>query len=197
MAQKVTPDQRLLLTLLDYDPGTGLLTWKARAADMFGEAERSKEHRAANWNSKNAGREAFGVISPNGYKAGKIGSDRFYAHRLIWKMVHGVEPEHIDHINGVRTDNRLVNLRSVPRVLNNRNMRRSMRASLVPGVRPSLTAGKWVSVISLNNQTKHLGTFKSFDEAVAARKEAERQNGFHPNHGRSHAKPHRLSTPPE
>ena len=106
-------------------------------------------------------------------------------HRLIWKMVHGYWPKEIDHINGNRTDNRLSNLRECDRATNNRNTAVSKRnTSGVIGVSWYKETGKWRSNIKKSGKQIHLGLFDSLLDAVAARKSAERELGFHRNHGR-------------
>ncbi len=92
----------------------------------------------------------------------------------------------IDHINGDRTDNRICNLRDVTSAGNSCNRRRQDRnTSGVTGVAWDKRASRWQARIGLNGKQKYLGYFDSLDEAVAARKAAELELGFHPNHGRA------------
>lgn len=44
-------------------------------------------------------------------------------------------------------------------------------------------ARKWMAYVQVNKKRKHLGLFDSIDEAVAARRQAEKENNYHPNHG--------------
>jgi hypothetical protein len=90
----------------------------------------------------------------------------------------------IDHINGNRQDNRIENLRDVPRSLNQRNSKlQNNNRSGVSGV--FWRANRWEARIYLvSGQRKHLGRFKTFEEAVAVRKQAEMECGYHENHGR-------------
>lgn len=99
-------------------------------------------------------------------------------HRCISKPT---KHEHVDHINGDTLDNRKSNLRNVDRSENQRNMSKSRaNKSGVTGVFWSNRDKRWVATIS----TTRLGSFINFDDAVAARKEAEVAHGFHSNHGR-------------
>lgn len=109
-----------------------------------------------------------------------------YAHRLAWAMVHGGWPEEpLDHINGDRTDNRIANLRAVPQKLNCRNCRISKNnRSGANGVYWSNGRRKWVAQIMVDYRTRYLGIFETIEAAIKARKAAEREAGFHPNHGR-------------
>lgn len=185
MAAKALPPQSELLQLLRYEPDTGKLVWRERTADMFsGKTPRRSASLCDLWNARYAEQEAFTSVA-DGYRIGSVNGSNFKAHRIIWRMAHGVEPDEIDHINGLRTDNRLSNLRDVSLQVNARNKRRlANRASEVTRVHLWDHDGKnqyWVASIS----SRCLGYFHSFDDAVAARRAAEVTYGFHPNHGRN------------
>lgn len=168
---RALPSQERLLELLDYDPADGLLFWKPRNS-------------TAMRNNSFAGREAFTAVA-NGYRTGSVDGVTYRAHRIIWKIVYGSDPEDIDHINGDRQDNRLANLRSVSRSDNMRNAQlRSNNSSGVVGVTYNRERRKWVAQIKDGKQ-RVIGRFDSFDEAVSARQSAEREAGFHANHGRA------------
>ena len=75
-----------------------------------------KETGVFTWKSPKQGRKmgvAVGSKSPSGYLVITIGQKSYWAHRLAWIYCHGEIQENmvIDHINGVRNDNRIVNLR--------------------------------------------------------------------------------------
>jgi HNH endonuclease len=181
MAAKPLPDQALLLKLLRYEPESGKLYWREREPKMFSDSVRPKERLAAAWNAKCAGHEAFTALS-GGYRHGAIFGDRFRAHRVIWMLRYGFDPEFIDHINGDRADNRLCNLRNVSRSENNANL--SIRKDSphgVPGI-VLMPGGRWCSRITKGGAIHHLGTFPNKDEAIAARRRAEIDMGFHANH---------------
>lgn len=128
------------------------------------------------------GVEAF-TSQSRGYLRTNRGGRFFFAHRVAWKLVHDSDPEHIDHINGDKSDNRIVNLRSVDQQTNNRNMRVSRsNKSGHPGV--YFSANRWRARIKVNRRYIALGAFLDRGAAVSARKAAEQQYGFHPNHGR-------------
>ena len=107
-------------------------------------------------------------------------------HRLIWKLVTGRDPEtEIDHINGVRTDNRWLNLREVSIQGNGRNMQRQKRnLSGTTGVLWDASRERWAAAIVVDYVTIHLGRFVELNDARNARKAAEKQYNFHKNHGR-------------
>lgn len=184
MAAKALPSQSLLLQLLRYDPETGKLFWRERPASMFALSQRD-DRMGRTWNTRYAHKEALTAIGTHGYRSGSIGKAKFLAHRVIWKLVTGEEPEQIDHINHIRLDNRLANLRASDVVENARNMtRRRDNSSGVTGVHWHKPGNKWRAQIKSRGGKISLGLFDEFDQAVAARRAAEVEYGFHENHGR-------------
>ena len=171
-------------SLLEYHPETGALVWRVRSAENFKDGGHKIAHNVAKWNGKHAGRPAFTATKSDGYKHGAIFGRNYTAHRVIWKMIHGVDAEDVDHINGDRADNRLANLRSVARSLNARNAARAPgRTNPGTGVRRT-TNGKWQAYIMLGRKFISLGSHETPETALAIRKAAEAAYGFHPNHGR-------------
>jgi hypothetical protein len=162
-----------LASLLSYDPQTGVLSWKPRSGG--GKNDR--------FNRKYGGKAA-------GYTSGiyhRILFKRvlFTGHRIAWFMHYGEEPsDQIDHINGDKLDNRISNLRVVGTKENARNRPlRSDNKTGVNGVYPT-QFGTWYAQACVDGKNKHIGTFKTFDEAVEARMASQTAIGFHPNHGR-------------
>lgn len=175
----------ILRSCVDYDPDTGAMTFKAIPAEILQPRVRSSVTRARLRNTICAGKPAFASPSGNGYLKGLFLGKRYYAHRVAWAITYGAWPKIIDHINGNRSDNRIVNLRSVDSVDNSRNSSRPItNSSGVVGVRWSKPCGKWSARIMVNKSEKHLGVFEKFEDAVAARKRAEQAFGYHQNHGR-------------
>jgi len=179
-------DPALLRKLLRYDAETGKLYWLVRTPDLFAHSDNADAD-CRRFNTQFAGKEAMYADSAgHGYCTGAIFNRQFLTHRVIWALVHGEWPIFIDHINGIRTDNRLCNLRSVSRQENMRNARRPRtNKSGVIGVYWASHASLWRASIKVNGKNQHLGYFKSLGEAAAARTRAEREIGFHPNHGRA------------
>jgi len=126
-----------------------------------------------------------------GYQSIRVGSRQtvrhYYAHRLIWLMVYGEWPDgDIDHLNGVRNDNRIENLRLVSPSLNNRNrIMQSNNTSGVNGVWWSKYAGKWAAEIQINRKKIHLGYFDCKYHAASVRHFAQEiEGGFTARHGK-------------
>lgn len=181
---KDVPTPEMLRKLLSYNPETGILTWKWRDQFWF---KRSKDWRG--WNTRYAGKEALASLDTNGYKHGSIevlGLRKTVAHRVVFAIYYKHWPNDcVDHINGIRNDNRILNLREVTSRENNWNMARSTNnTSGVTGVGWNSRDSSWLAYIEVNLRRKYLGQFPTFDEAVAARKAAERRYNFHKNHGR-------------
>ena len=158
---------------LRYEPETGKLFWK-RCDEMPNW-----------WNGRFAGKEAMTARCGNGYLTGAVNSTVYMAHRIAWSIYSGLHPAgEIDHINHVRDDNRICNLRMVSGSANCMNRTKAANnTSGVTGVGWDRSKTRWVAHIKKNGKYKALGAFRSFAEAVAARKEAEKMFGFHPNHG--------------
>ena len=98
----------------------------------------------------------------------------------------GDDANAVDHINGEPSDNRWCNLRNVSLSENLKNARLPKHnKSGVVGVQWDSRRRKWVAQIKSESVNHVLGRFNSFEAAAAARKQAERELGFHENHGRS------------
>ena len=175
------PSQEVLVQILEYKPATGDLIWKHRSASFF-----TSQKAADSWNRRYSGKPAMTSIAANGYAYGSVMGVSYKAHRIIWVLVYGEEPFEVDHINGVRNDNRLENLRNVSRSENSRNMKiRSDNTSGHFGVYYMKHRGTWFANYKVDGVITHLGSYNSKDEAIAARQRAEASQGFHENHGRS------------
>lgn len=184
MAAKALPPQDVLRQMLDYDPATGVLTWKERGPEWFSGGERPEVSRKI-WNTKNAGNPALNTPHGNGYVVGRILGVKYFAHRVAYKMYYEFDPVDIDHINGNRSDNRIANLRSVTRSENNKNKTiSSLNTSGHVGVSFDKYSGKWRAYIWRGNKKFSLGSYDDFPSAITARKSAQDAFGFHSNHGR-------------
>lgn len=182
---KPTPPKEKLSQMLDYNPDTGVLTWKSRAPESFTSNELTRGLMAMRWNAMFSGKEAGSTSRDGFYRKVTIEGEAYLAHRLIWKMVHDDEPADIDHINGDKNDNRLSNLRSVTHGVNMRN--KSMyvnNQSGTTGVEFHNRDAVWTAKIGSGNKQIYLGSFQTKDEAIACRIGAEVILAYHANHGR-------------
>ena len=140
--------------LFDYRPD-GFLIWKVRKG-----------------NKAIAGCVA-GTFNQNVYSDVMIDGKFYKSHRLIWLWHHGYMPEGcLDHINRVKSDNRIENLREASRSCNVRNTgNRATNKSGVKGVYRH--RNRWRAHITVNGKTYHIGTHYLFEEAVLHRLAAE------------------------
>lgn len=181
---KKLPSQETLKELLDYNPDTGIFTWKYRDEKYFQNGKYSSDRLAKTWNAKNAGKTAFTSVSVRGYLQARILGKAYIAHRVAWKWLYDEEPEAIDHQNHDRTDNREINLRAASYALNNKNRGLGTNnTSGYTGVHWCKQRNIWKAKLKINKHVIHLGSFKTIEEAVKARKQADVKYGFHENHG--------------
>lgn len=177
MASKALLSPDILRQLLTYDPDTGKLFWNERSSDFFLSNERNSEDSARAWNRKFSGREALYAVGTSGYLQGSLLGRNCRAHRAAWAIYHGEWPtEHIDHVNGVRADNRICNLRQATRSQNlcNRGAP-SHNTSGFKGVYWSAREKKWHVQICFGGKRKSMGYFKDKADAVSAYAQAARQ----------------------
>jgi hypothetical protein len=168
---------------LSYDPENGSLVWNELSEKFFGGDLKA----CLTWNKRNAGRLALESVCKRGYKRGMVLGVAFHAHRICWAIHYGKFPsDGIDHISGEKADNRISNLRDVGQTENTKNKSiPKQNSSGIIGVSWSKKYGKWIAQIGHEGRKLHLRRHERKEDAVKARKEAERRLGFHPNHGRA------------
>jgi hypothetical protein len=159
-----------------YDPKTGEF-WRTFKFDSWG-------------NVTEVNRLIVGKNN-RGYRWLKLFDKVYLVHRLVFLYMTGKHPTNeVDHINGDRLDNRWKNLRQCDAFTNSRNQ--GVRKDCTSGVRgvnynttkSSRSLKRWVARISHKGERITLGNFETFEEAVAARRKAEIDFGYHPNHAR-------------
>jgi len=176
--------QAYLKECLDYDPLTGIFTWKYRPS--------CSKHRNTRFTGKVAG--YTGARPYNGSVITQIRLDGklHAAARLAWFYVTGTWPVgELDHINHDSTDNRFANLRDVSHKENMKNVsKRRTNTSGATGVSWIERSKKWrASIGTKSRRFIYGGQFDTFDEAVAKRKELEAKYNFHANHGAEKRQP--------
>jgi len=143
--------QSALKENLDYDQGTGFFTRKKNVGGRkIGDICRCKHH------------EGYIVISVKGFT--------YHANRLAVLYMTGRWPvEHVDHINGVRDDDRWCNLREATNAENTRNKKKhSNNTSGFKGVYLKKDRNKWGARITVNGDQIHLGYFDDINDANKA-----------------------------
>lgn len=149
--------------VLDYDPTTGLFTWKIHTHSRRGKI-------------------VPGTIAGTDDKQGrvqiKVAGKSYRAHRLAFLFMTGRMPpkgKDVDHINGVDSDNRWLNLRPAKRGQNNWNNHkvRANSKSGKTGVSWVTRLGKWLARVKVNGVAIDIGHFAKLKDAIKARQEAE------------------------
>lgn len=161
--------------LLHYDPGTGVLTWRARA----GRGMQAAGSLAGNIIKQPQARTQYRVTSVN-YR-------NYTNQRLCWLLYYGEWPKgEVDHEDHDGLNNRIDNLRDTTHQKNRQNSRLYVtNTSGHHGVRWVPAAGRWESQIGVGaGRHKYLGRFVNIEDAIAARVAAEIKYGYHTNHGR-------------
>lgn len=175
--QKESITQAELKALLDYDPETGIFRRKVCRG------------------GKQIGRIA-GYMHHTGYRYMEINNKHYALHRLAWLYTYGYLPDNqVDHINGVRNDNRVANLRLATKSQQAQNKAvYSNSTTKLPGVAVHKASGKYAARINVNGKQIWLGVFDTVEEAWKARVEAKaKYHGFAPeDRGASFA----AATPP-
>lgn len=166
----------LLHQFFEYNPQTGALVWRAQSCDHC--------DGWSYWNTRYAGKSAL-ATNQHGYLRGTFQGRTYSRHRIIWAIMTGVWPDnYIDHINGIRSDNRWCNLRDAPQNINMKNKRMYRNnTSGCTGVKREGGSSKWKAEIKHNGTLIRLGTFEDYSSAVRARKDAEARFGFSRRHG--------------
>ena len=146
--------------IFDYDPLTGVLRWRVSIG------HRGKLGSSAGWEQG------------NGYLRISASGERLYVHRLAWFLVTGSWPEkEIHHINGIRLDNRIANLRAASRTLNAQNLQGRGKRNTSGFLGGSLFRrdDTFKAQIVVRGKNRHIGYYKTPAAAHAAYLEAKRR----------------------
>ena len=161
--------QEELKKLVKYDRSTGVFNWVNCAG------------------TKKDPNRPLGYKHGFGYLIIDINNKKYMAHRLAWLYENGFMPkDHLDHINGIKTDNRIENLREATNQENQFNSKlRIDNSSGIKGVHWHKDINKWIARIRTGSRKRlYLGSFDSLDLAAAAVNNARlKYHGEFANHG--------------
>lgn len=155
----MTLTQDRLKTLLLYDQETGVFTNRITRSNAV------------------VGEIAGYLHAPSGYWHIMLDYRKYKAHRLVWLYRHGHWPRfQLDHINGNRGDNRLVNLRECTGSQNGMNAKlKTNNTSGYKGVYWDKANERWRPFVAVDGKNRFLGRFKCLQEAVIIREAAARE----------------------
>lgn len=179
----VSPTQERVRELFNYDPQSGELIVRERPSAEYGNPASYARH------LKRVGKAA-GCTHKSGYRTIHVDGAYYPAHKVVWLHVIGEWVNYpageIDHINGIRSDNRIQNLRKCTKSMNQRNaaMRINNRSGVI-GVNWVTSKQRWVARIWDGPHHRYLGQFADIEDARIARAKAERELGYHAGHGKS------------
>lgn len=146
------PDQSLskIKEILRYEPDTGKFFW----VKTVGPAKKGTE---------------AGGLNNHGYVRIRVFGKKVFAHRLAWLFSYGEWPtDELDHVNAIRDDNRINNLRVADRSKNSHRAKKTLSSSGFRGVyehpQKMHTEKRWMARAS----RKHIGLYSSPEEAYKA-----------------------------
>jgi hypothetical protein len=158
------PSAKFLNSLLDYDPATGRLIWRIKPGQ-------SKVEKI--FNTRYARKEP-GAFNTCGHRQLRINGRLTLAHRIIWKMMTGLEPpNHLDHIDGNPSNNRWINLRAATSCSNTWNRKTNQNNTsgypCIYRMHTKLPTSKKFRVLMMSNgRRKLVGDFHTIEQAKAA-----------------------------
>lgn len=150
------PALETLCSLFKYDPESGDIFWIAPGKGKIK-------------------KKAAGTQELSGYIGIVINGKRIRAHIIAWALYHNKWPDdQLDHINSVKCDNRIENLREATNKQNGKNFKiKSNNKSGVTGVTYDKINNKWRSTIKVDGKQISLGRFIHIEDAIKARRESE------------------------
>lgn len=144
-----------LCDVFKYDPETGFIFWSKPRKGIL----------------KNG---VAGTITKRGYVSVMVDGKKLYRHRIAWALTHGEFPHcPIDHINGIKGDDRIENLRLATYSQNGYNRgKTSHNKTGFKGVHVVKRSGKFRSRITVNKEVFTLGVFDTSEDAAEAYQKA-------------------------
>ena len=156
MTRELTADR--LREVLHYAPDTGVFTWLVKTSTRIKVGD------------------VAGSASARGYVWVRVDGVLLLAHRLAFLWMTGEwPPQFVDHINGVRDDNRWSNLRPATRAENNQNQRRARSDNKLGLLGVCRYRNRFRATIAVDGQRIHIGTFDAPEQAHAAYLKTKRE----------------------
>ena len=154
------PDIEIINELFTYCPQTGVLT------------------RAISTASNARAGDTVGSVDRYGYLRARAMGAEYKVHRIIWKIIHGIEPiGEIDHIDGNPANNRADNLRLASRRENAHNTRLFRNnTSGHKGISWNVTSKRWDARLAMGGGIVFRGRYVELQDAIEAVKEARKTN---------------------
>lgn len=169
------PTQSYLNECFSYDPLTGVVMWRERPREHF---KSDGSHKIVN--ARCANKQAFTSVDKDGYLITTLNGKQVKAHRVIWKMIYGTEPKHIDHDDHNRANNAQLNLKESSYAQNNRNKVKYARNSSGHTGIHQTPEGTWMARLG----KRYLGTHPTLEEAIKARATVLSSDGYSSSHGK-------------
>jgi hypothetical protein len=154
-----------LQRILSYDPSTGVFTWINPTSNRV------------------RLNDVAGCLGDDGYLKIQLMGNRYKSHRLAWLYCHGEFPEfELDHIDGVRVNNQLSNLRLATSKQNKENVKLKITNTTgYRGIHWDKSRQKWLAHITHNRKFHNLGRFNDINDALKAVITARNQFFTHHN----------------
>jgi len=147
---RIDISQKRLHELVEYDPETGVFTAKLSRGNVKTGS-------------------VLGSANGYGYIKFSLDGNKYFAHRLAFLYVHGYLPNVVDHANGLRSDNRIANIREANNSLNARNSsKKRYSKSRFKGASFNKRSKKWVAQIRSGGGLIYLGHHNTDVEAAFA-----------------------------
>lgn len=168
MLTKAQVTQALLKEYLDYNPNTGILTWIKKPSKRA-----------------NMGQRAGSLVPKSGYRSINFFGRSYPEHHVVWCWYYGEWSElFIDHIDHVRDNNRIHNLREVTALQNAQNKRKRENTHVnEAGIWYNKRRKRYVAEISVKGKKVFQQSFVDVEDAIKARRAKLKELGFHSNHG--------------
>ncbi|HDT5935407.1 TPA: HNH endonuclease [Enterobacter kobei] len=155
MKAKKLPELSVINELIHYGSDTGIFTWKKDRGAIAKKGDPLRQ------------------VDSKGYTRVKIAGKKYLLHRIAFYLYYGEEPEFIDHINSIRSDNRIENLRACTLSQNGFNVGLTSRSTTgVKGVAWNKASQKYQCTIKVKGKSFYFGLYDDIELAELVAMEA-------------------------